>query len=308
MYGMSHTVKFAAACGEPSSGVQKSWRTADWKKMRFLTDAIALRLEKESVPPSFQPLANFALTILVGLTGVGKTTIVQLLQDELDFTLLPNRREITDEVIIGALQQEEGKAPYLVTDRIERFEYTARYRAQHPGGMAHALDQLIVDAKRVGQKLVFDGLRGLDEVEGAANRFPRARFVVLDAPDLVRIRRLLKRADAFDSTKIQTSLAGRNLIAGLYSVPNIEAVFNQEEMQQIARSARAAGYSVDDVVKKSSIIVEERRNYDSSAARVFLRHRLPPDQVLVVDTSVQSAQAVADQVKSWLKEDPSRTG
>jgi hypothetical protein len=174
--------------------------------------------------------------------------------------------------------------------------------------MAHALGQLVVDAKRVGQRLVFDGLRGLDEVEGAANRFLRARFVVFDAPDLVRIRRLLKRADAFDSTKIQTSLAGRNLIAGLYSVPNIEAVFNQEEMQQIARSARAAGYSVDDVVKKSSIIVEERRNYDSSAARVYLRHRLPPDQVLVVDTSVQSAQAVANQVKSWLREDPSRTG
>ena len=241
---------------------------------------------------------------MVGLTGVGKTTIVQALQNELDFTLLPSRREITDEIIISALQQEENQNPHLVTDRVERFEYTARYRAKYPGGMAHALSRLVVDPKRVGPMLVFDGLRGLNEVEEAANRFLQARFVVLDAPDLVRVRRLLKRADAFDSTTIQTPLAGRNVIAGLYSVPNIEAIFSPDDLQQISRSARAAGYSVDEVVKKVSIIVEERRNYDPSAARVYLRHSLPPERVLVADTSAQSAQAVADRVKSWLEEDP----
>ena len=73
---------------------------------------------------------------MVGLTGVGKSTIVQALQNELDFTLLPSRREITDEIIISALQRSEtnliseGTAKYMrdvydhtiqVIDTIESF-------------------------------------------------------------------------------------------------------------------------------------------------------------------------------------------
>ena len=268
--------------------------------MRYLTDGIAFALEEESLPPSYRPLADFALTILVGLTGVGKTTIVELMLAGLDFTLLPTRRDITDEIIISTLQQEEGKAPYTVTDRVERFEYTARYRAKHAGGMAHALSRVGIEPNHAESTLVFDGLRGLNEVEHAANHLPKARFVVLDAPDMVRIRRLLKRADTFDSTKLQTPLSGRNLIAGLYGIPNIDAVFSREQLQQIARSARAASHSVDEVIKITAIIVEERRNYDPSAARVYLRHNLPSDRILVVDTSGQSARVVADRVRSWL--------
>ena len=268
--------------------------------MRYLTNGIAFALEEETLPSSYQSLTDSTMIIFVGLTGVGKTTIIELLLAGLDFTLLPTRREITDEIIISPLQRAEGKSPYTVTDRVERFEYTARYRAKHVGGMAHALSRLVIDPYHAGSRLIFDGLRGLNEVEHAANHLPEARFVVLDAPDMVRIRRLLKRADTFDSTRLQAPLAGRNLIAGLYGIPNIDAVFSREQLQQIARSARAAGHSVDEVVKITTIIVEERRNYDPSAARVYLRHNLPSDRVLVVDTSGQSAQVVADQVQSWL--------
>jgi len=268
--------------------------------MKFLADAIAFVDQTETPSPPFRPLTGCALVIVVGLTGVGKSTVIDLLRKQVDFTLLPNRRKITDEIIISSLQQADGHAPHPVTDRVKRFEYTARYRAKHSGGMAHALSRLAVNTERTGNLLLFDGLRGLNEVQHAATYFPQAHFVVLDAPDMVRLNRLLKRGDTFDTTKLQTSLADRNLLAGLQSVSNIEAIFSPEQQQQIARMAYAARYPVDETVKKVSIIVEERRNYDSSTARVYLSHNLPPERVLVVDTATQSPHAVAERVKKWL--------
>ena len=63
---------------------------------------------------------------------------------------------------------------------------------------------------------------------------------------------LLKRGDAFDNTGIRNSLASQNLIASFMGVPNIDAVFNEEQLRQIARMARAAEISEDEVIKKSN--------------------------------------------------------
>jgi guanylate kinase len=255
----------------------------------------------KKAPPEFQPLTKSNLTILVGLTGVGKTTVLKLLQQrERDFTLLPNRREITDAIIIPTLQREAGETVQPVNDRVQRFQYTARYRAKYPGGMAYALSQLAVAPEKTSVPLIFDGLRGLNEVQHAVTYFPAARFVVLDAPDMVRLNRLLKRDDSFDKTKIQTSLLGKNILAALMGIPDIEAVFNEEELQQIARAARMADIPIDSVVQTARIIVEERRNYDSRAARVHLVRSLSTDQVLVIDTADQTVEAVAQQMADWL--------
>jgi len=252
-------------------------------------------------PPHFRRLTEVALVIVVGLTGVGKSTILNLMPNfGLTFTLLPNRRKITDAIIITSLQRESGQTTRPLVDRVERFEATARYRARYPGGMAYALSRLAVDPAKAASLLIFDGLRGLNEVQHAANYFSRARFVVLHAPDMVRLNRLLKRGDDFDTTTIHTSLLGKNLMAALMSVPNIEAVFNEEELRQIAKTARAAGLSTDTVVEKAAIIVEERRNYDPDTARVHLIHTLPPERVLVIDTTADSAAAVARQAAEWL--------
>jgi hypothetical protein len=224
-------------------------------------------------------------------------------QNGVNFTLLPNRREITDEIIITSLQAEAGEPLRPVSDRVERFEYTARYRAKFPGGMAHALSRLAINTRHTQPLLIFDGLRGLNEVQHAVTYFPEARFVVLDAPDTIRLNRLLKRGDAFDitdSVALQGSLASQNLTAALLAVPNVEAVFSEEQLQQIAKGARLAQIPVDEVVQKISIIVKERRNYDSSTARVYLTHTLPPSKVLVVDTAAHSPHAVAERVSTWL--------
>jgi hypothetical protein len=269
--------------------------------VKLLDNAVAFISEHEEMPPSFRRLADFPLIILVGLTGVGKSTIISLLKETLNFTLLPDRRRITDEIIITSLQQADGETPTIVADRVKRFEYTARYRTLYPGGMAYALSQLAVDPAEVGPLFLFDGLRGLNEVQHATNYLPQARFIVLDAPDMVRLTRLLKRGDIFDTTKLPASLTGQNMLATLLTIPDIEAVFSEQELRHISRGARAANLSVDEVVKKASIIVEERRNYDSSAARVYLTRALPRPQVLVIDTASYPPENVVEQIKKWIE-------
>ncbi len=273
--------------------------------MKFLTEAVAFALEGDTIPVGFRYLVELPLVIMVGLTGVGKSTVLELLPENgLNFTLLPNRRDITDQIIIASLQAEAGKPIGPVTDRLERFEYTARYRDKFPGGMAHALSRVVINPKTAQPLLIFDGLRGLNEVQHAVSYFPLARFVVLDAPDTVRLTRLLNRGDVFDMTtsKIQAGLlTSQDLMTILQSVPHVEAVFSEENLQQIATGARLAQIPMDEVVQKISIIVKERRNYDSSTARVHLTRTLPPHQVLVIDTAAHPAQVVAEKIVHWLE-------
>jgi hypothetical protein len=265
-----------------------------------LNDWLVYRLAHEQTSPDFHPLTDFPLVILVGLTGVGKSTLIERLRQQVEFTMLPNRRRITDDLIIGALQQASGETPYPVTDRVKRFEYTARYRARYPGGMAHALRALRVSTAMVHAPLLFDGLRGLNEVQHAAVEFPLSRFVVLDAPDAVRLSRLLKRGDAFDSTSLSNSTTKSSLAAALAAIPGIEMVFSAGQLRQMVGTIQSWGCTTDEVVKKVSIIVEERRNYDSRATREYLAQTLPPKRALVIDTSALPPDAVAKQVKGWL--------
>ena len=70
---------------------------------------------------------------------------------------------------------------------------TARYRESHPGGMAHALSRLRIDPPPSAGHLIFDGLRGVDEILWAIAHFPRSRFLGLRAPEAMRLLRLLGR-------------------------------------------------------------------------------------------------------------------
>jgi len=101
--------------------------------------------------PGHPPLRDLPLTVLVGVTGVGKSTALAALGD---VRVLPDRREVTDAVMIAAL------AGRPVTDREERFALTARYRETHPGGMAQALGSLHADPAVWPLPLVFDGCAG----------------------------------------------------------------------------------------------------------------------------------------------------
>lgn len=255
----------------------------------------------DTPPPGFEPLANLPLVIMVGLTGAGKTTTLeQLAQTGVEFTLLPNRREITDAIIIPAMQKEEGSPPGPVTDRLKRFEYTARYRARYPGGMAHALARLAVRPVPAPAHLIFDGLRGLNEVQQAVEHFPLARFVILDAADAVRLARLLHRGDRFDAATLPGNAVPSGHLQALMAVPEVETVFTPAQLRQIAGLAGSGQFTVAEVVKKVAIIVEERRNYDSTAARRYLAQTLPHSRALVVDTAARPVEDVARTAAQWL--------
>jgi hypothetical protein len=235
-------------------------------------------------------LAEQPLLVLVGVTGVGKSTALAALGS---LKVLPDRREVTDAVMIRPLA---GRA---VTDREERFAMTARYRELHPGGMAQALGTLHADPSVWGGPLVFDGLRGREEVEYAIRTFPAWRFVSLRAPDLVRVRRLLGRADRFDTAgKSAGELQGTGLLRALNDLPGAAQVFTPAERSELA-ALEAAGFTPADILAKTRIVVSERRHYDPQAARSVLAP-LPAARHLELDTDALSPQEVAARIRTWL--------
>lgn len=242
------------------------------------------------------PLAAQPLLVLVGVTGVGKSTVLAALEG---LKRLPDRREVTDAVMIVP------QARQAVADREQRFALTAQYRRTHPGGMAQALGSLHADPERWSGRLVFDGLRGQGEVEYAARQFPLWRFVSLHAPDLVRVRRLLGRADAFDvvaqtvqATGVRADARTFNLLAELEVLDGVDEVFGSAQLYEIA-ALSAQGFAPADLLAKTRIVLSERRNYDPQAARRVL-NVLPDWRSLDLDTSLFSAQEVARAIADWL--------
>lgn len=240
--------------------------------------------------PTEVSLARLPLTVLVGVTGVGKSSALAALQAaDPTARVLPNRREITDEVILLPL------AGGPVRDRAERFRLTARYREQHPGGMAYALGTLTADTRFWGERPLFDGLRGQEEVEYAARHFSAWRFVALLAPDPVRVRRLLGRADAFD--RVEGQAQGTSLRRDLAALPGAAQVFTPGELDDLAALA-AEGFAPEDILAKTRIVVTERQHYDPDAAAAFLR-TLPPQRALILDTVALSPEEVAAAIREW---------
>jgi hypothetical protein len=249
--------------------------------------------EPLAVPLSAQPL-----TLLVGVTGVGKSTTLEHLAQLRDFVLLPNRREMTDAFIF---------AGETITDRAERFRRTRAYREQHPGGMSGLLENLSTPQTHLhtGLPLLFDGIRGLEEVSYAALQ-PLWRFVLLDAPDLERAKRLLTRADVFDAVEKtdmektdmeKTDMEKTNpTLEQLLTLEGITEIFSSAEIAELSQLPQEAS----EILAKVKIVVEERKNYDPKAARDYLLQTLPPERVIYLDTLLWSPQEVAQKLQAWL--------
>ncbi len=249
-----------------------------------------------NTPAHFVPLRDLPFVVLVGLTGVGKTTtMLELKKLNVHFSLLPNRRDITNEMMIAPHIESTKKMSDL--SREERFALTAQYRQKHPGGMAEAIGHLMLDTQVFQFPIFFDGLRGLDEVSYAATHYTKARFVLLDAPDTVRVQRLLGRNDAFDKISNTTNAAETppDTQAQLQAIKNIEAVFEPNELRQLA----SLNIDQKELLGKVKIIVTERNNYDPVAARNHLQ-TIDAKRVLYLNTETQDATTVAFNIKDWL--------
>lgn len=244
-------------------------------------------------------LAELPLLVLVGVTGVGKSTTLGLLEaGDPPVLQLPDRRALAD-LLITKVQLDAGEPLRAVTDRAERFAYTRRYRAQNPGGLAQALSQLWVDPTRWPQPLCFDGLRGAEEVGYAAQHLPRARFAVLDAPDVVRVERLLGRGDRFDRLATSPTAATGSALPGL-DVPGADALFTPEEQARLSALVTGGAVSADDLRAKVAIVVTERQNYDPAAAIAALT-RLAPERTVVVDTTRNSPEEAARLIRAGIQ-------
>lgn len=229
----------------------------------------------EDPPPSeARPVPTLPLVIVVGLTGVGKSTLL----GHLGYPCLPNRRAVVDRYILPRMGA--GSTP----DRAARFALTRAYRARWPGGIAHALAQgWTVPA----WPLVFDGLRGEAEVAYAHAHLPRARFVVLEAPDLVRLERLVSRGEAFDRVRLPEGGPAdlQALAAGVLEPHELEAALAWPVPRVVLR-------------EKLAIVAEERRNYDPSGPR---RGLAGSDRALFLDTTALSPQEAARRVQAWVE-------
>ncbi len=248
-------------------------------------------------PADWLPLANCDVIVVVGLTGVGKsTTLARMEEQGAHFFNLPNRRALTDSLIIAAMQAADGDEPTPVADRSARFEYTRRFREHYPGGMAQAITLMRLAPEIASQPLLFDGLRGENEISYALETLPRARFVMLTAPDIVRVLRLVGRADAFDSIAGASPTQAVNL--GDLLLDEVGTHFDETEANRLRLLISTGALSADEVRAKVKIVSEERRNYDPAATQALLEEQ-PPERALVVDTSQADSSAVASRILAW---------
>lgn len=248
----------------------------------------------------WRSIASYPLVILVGVTGVGKSTLLNgMAQHGAPYLLLPDRRQLTDRLIIATMQAADGTPVTPITDRGQRFAYTRRYRELYKGGMAHALTQLWI-GEAAPNLLVFDGLRGANEVTHAAAVLPQARFVMLDAPDLVRLQRLLGRGDAFDHITVTSQSAGNGTNFAELGMAEAATIFNAADEAIILSWIQQGIVTIDELRAKLQIVIEERRSYDPAATLEALQIHAPQATVYI-DTMKYGPPDVARQTLEWLK-------
>ncbi len=242
--------------------------------------------------------SDLPIIIIVGLTGVGKSTTLEALKkDNEQYRLLPNRRELTDQIIIPEIQRELGLPEKPVKDRLQRFELTRRYRRKHSGGMVYALHQYLATLDgQPSQTLLLDNLRGLEEVKSAVETLSNSRFIFFDAPDTVRLERLLSRRDSFDFVEA-SELNVEALEAALRQIEGGDKVFDLPELAALVKQRRV---SEDDLLDAVRIIVTERQNYDATAALDYLQCVLAETRLLYLDTSLHSLEYVVQRIQRWL--------
>ncbi|WP_299428691.1 hypothetical protein [uncultured Meiothermus sp.] len=239
--------------------------------------ARALYLPGGPAPPDAQPLPEVPLLILVGLTGVGKTSLIE----HLGFATLPDRRELVDHYVFPLY----GYTAESQLDRSQRFALTRRFRQEHPGGVA----EILVQGRIVPTwPLLFDGLRGENEVRFALKHLPRCYFIVLEARDLTRLSRLLERGDPFDRVRVDSSDLShlRELAKGVLSESELEVALRWN-------------VSTRELSAKLKIVAEERKNYDPAGTRRVLQGS---PRALFLDTETLSVAQEAAAIGRFVEQ------
>ena len=255
------------------------------------------------IPQNWIPVSNLPMFILVGGMGVGKTTTVDsLINQGHPIHLLPNRRELTIDLIVSPQQRAEGK-PARNLPRLERIPYIKRYQNRYPGGLAHAISHLSVASPCQGT-LIFDGLRGASEINFAVNHLPLAYFIMLITPDIVRVQRLLERRDPYDKLgfkppEVETLKELRDFVS--LGVPDARRIFTPQEEQMLLDLVRNGEVEIADLADKLSLIWAERSLYDLEETLETV-NTLAKHRSLVIDTTNYQPEIVLEKVLQFMDE------
>jgi hypothetical protein len=258
-------------------------------------------------PPGWRPIGEFPLLIMVGGTGSGKSVAIQEITrrwhpDALH--VLPNRRELTDRLVVAPLQRADG-LEVRALGRMEKLAYIRRFRERHPSGLAYAFAQLWADGSRLNGNdlLVFDGLRGEEEVRFAVEALPQARFAALDAPVFVRLCRLVERRDAYDTISGPPTRPLPNVAEGMLcerlGVPDACGMFSLEEEAALLGLLAGGQVTEKDLRDRLKVLAGEHSLYDVRAA-IRLLEQLAPQRTLVVDTTTHNPQQVGERMLAFI--------
>jgi hypothetical protein len=221
-------------------------------------------------PDTAVPIPELPLLILVGLTGVGKTSLIKAL----GFDVLPNRREVVDRYVIPLYSSRSD------LDRSERFAITRKFQQDHPGGIAEVLARC---SAQPAWPLLFDGLRGSQEITFALEHLPKSYFVVLQASNLTRLSRLLSREDRFDKVVLDNLEHLDSLAQGVLSEDDL-------------KTAQSWGFNAEALVAKLKIVAEEHKNY-SQDTQILAEH----PRALVLDTQALTLEQEVSSVKNFVE-------
>ncbi|MDP4011566.1 MAG: AAA family ATPase [Candidatus Roizmanbacteria bacterium] len=236
---------------------------------------------------NYVKLSELELLILVGITGVGKTTTLQNLSSRVAVSFLPNRRELTDRFIIPHMQKLLNLPIQPVQDRAERFNITGEFRKRFKGGMAYVLNSLYVsESKNI---LIFDGLRGINEVEYAQKHLPRAKYLFLEAPDSIRIERLCDRDDTFDEIKVSSQEIEKML----------KTVIGSKSAQDLLKKVENKLLKKEYLIKAIEIVKKEKEHYDPDKTKKYLLENCN-NETLVINTHINNPDQVIDKVLIFL--------
>jgi hypothetical protein len=123
---------------------------------------------------------------------------------------------------------------------------------------------------------------------------------MLDAPDVVRVLRLVGRNDSFDRTT-PTAAASTAITLGDLLVDEVGALFSEEEVAHLQALIAEGAISAEEVRAKARIVSEERRNYDPVATRRTLESA-GSERALIVDTTAYDSSAVAEMILAACKQ------
>ena len=265
----------------------------------------------ERIPHGWQSIINFPLLIFVGGMGAGKSTTLDLLLEGeylegLGFRpfRLPDRRELTERLIIADMQREMGE-PIRKLKRLERVSYIIRYKKEQPAGVAFSISRLALNVQEMQNPgtlfVVFDGLRGEDEVKFTLSKLPMARLVMFHTPDIVRLERLIERNDAYDKVDGDVISDKQSLVKELKQFEFLTF----DEINYLLEIVKSGKIIVEELFRKLKLLEVEYSMYDVHNTRQILQD-LGGERVLEVDTTMEKPDQIARKIQlaaeKWWRE------